>query len=305
MIEVRVPATSANMGAGFDTMGIALNLYNTIQVRETESGLKIVNLNCREYLPKNENNLIYRAIMRVFDEVGYQKKGLAITQNSKIPVTRGLGSSSACIVGGLLAGNVLSGRKLTYPDILNLAAEMEGHPDNVAPALYGGFCVSARVGDKAICQSVKLSPKFRYAVMVPDFFVPTKKSRGLLPETVSLGDASHNISRAVLFALGLAQGNTEFLKIGVDDRLHQPYREQEVEGLSEIFKKSYELGAKASFLSGSGPTVLSVLDGNYREFCGGMRDFFLEQETAWSCRILQVDNVGAVVKTVGGFRKDD
>ena len=142
MTEVRVPATSANMGAGFDTMGIALGIYNNISVCETENGLKIYNRNTSEYIPTNENNLIYKAVMRVFDEVGYSARGLRIVQDSSIPMTRGLGSSSACIVGGLLSANAISGHKLPYEKLLELAVEMEGHPDNVTPALYGGFCTS-------------------------------------------------------------------------------------------------------------------------------------------------------------------
>jgi len=296
MVEIRVPATSANMGAGFDTMGIALGLYNFIKVQEIDSGLEITNLNSREYIPTNENNLIYRAVCRVFDEVGYVKKGIKIIQDSSIPVTRGLGSSSACIIGGLLGGNVLSGRKLSYDRILELAVEMEGHPDNVVPALYGGFCVSVRDSEKTHFKSFKLSPELKYAIMVPDFFVPTKKSRGLLPKEVAFEDAVHNIQRAVWFATGLASGNFEALKLGVDDKLHQPYRKNYVDGMDEIFEKTYELGAKATFLSGSGPTILSVLDNDFFEFKASMQAFFKESNHKWKCRIIKIDNVGAVVK---------
>lgn len=298
MTEVRVPATSANMGAGFDTMGIALGIYNNISVCETENGLKIYNRNTSEYIPTNENNLIYKAVMRVFDEVGYSARGLRIVQDSSIPMTRGLGSSSACIVGGLLSANAISGHKLPYEKLLELAVEMEGHPDNVVPAFYGGFCVSLRDGQKTHFKSFKISPHLKYAVMVPDFYVQTRKSRELLPESVPMQDAAHNISRAVWFATNMITGNFDKLAVGVDDRIHQPYRKESVDGMDEIFEKSYELGSKATFLSGSGPTIVSVLDDRYYDFSREMNCFFENRQNKWRCTIVGIDNVGAVVKTV-------
>lgn len=295
--EVRVPATSANMGAGFDTMGIALALYNTIRVRETDSGLKIINLNSSEYIPVNDSNLIYRSIMKVFDKNGYKCKGLEIIQNSRIPMTRGLGSSSACIVGGVLAGNAISGHKLSISELLELAVEIEGHPDNIVPAFFGGFCVSVNDTKKTFYKSFKLSSKIRYAVMVPNFFVTTKKSRSILPEKVDFSDAVHNISRAVWFASSLASGNTENLKLGVDDKLHQPYRKNYINGMDEIFEATYKYGSKATFLSGSGPTILSFLDDGFSKFKTDMNSFFKNRSHKWQCRILEIDNVGAVVKS--------
>ena len=299
MVEVRVPATSANIGAGFDTMGIALGIYNYIKVKEIDSGLEIINLNNKEYIPVNENNLIYRAILRVFDEVGYIRKGIKIIQDSRIPMTRGLGSSSACITGGLLAGNVISGRMLSYERILELAVEMEGHPDNAVPSLFGGFCIAVRESGKIYKKSFKLPPGIKYAVMIPDYFVRTKKSRGILPETVPFADAAFNISRAAWTASCLISGDFDGLKIGVEDRLHQPYRKNYVGGMEDIFGKTYECGAKATFLSGSGPTLVSVLDGRFYKFKEEMKHYFEKNEHKWKCRIVEIDNVGAVVKETG------
>ena len=296
MVEIRVPATSANMGAGFDTMGIALNIYNRIKVSETESGLKIVNIGSSEYIPTNENNLIYKSVVRVFDEVGYKKRGLKIVQNSDIPMTRGLGSSSACIIGGLLAGNHISGNKLSREELLRLANGEEGHPDNVVPAMYGGFCVSASEGGNIYHKSFKISPKLKYAVMIPDYFAATKKSRGILPDTVPFKDAAFNVSRAAWFAASMVGGNFNNLKIGAEDRLHQPYRKSYVEGMEEIFAKSYELGAKAVFLSGSGPTVVAVLEENTEYFKDNITEFFEKFSHKRQCKIVEIDNVGAVVK---------
>lgn len=283
------------MGAGFDTLGIALSLYNRISIEEIPEGLEIYTSNGGGFVPKGENNLIYRAMNTVFETVGYKPLGIRISQNSSIPMTRGLGSSSACIVGGMLAANIISGRKLTYNEIIHLAAQMEGHPDNVGPALYGGFCVSAMLNDKTIVKSAKINPNIKFAVMVPDYFVVTKKSRGALPEEVPFGDATHNISRALLFRDALVSGDTELLREGVDDRLHQQYRKAYIEEMDKIFEKTYELGSCATYLSGSGPTILSVLDSRHRAFSGEMQRFFRENEHKWKCMVLDVDNVGAVI----------
>lgn len=296
MVTVRVPASSANMGAGFDSLGIAVGLYNTIKAEEIPEGLEIININSQDYIPQNETNLIYRSMCAVFDSVGYRAGGLRIQQKSDIPVTRGLGSSSACIIGGMLAANVISGRKLSYGEILNLAAEIEGHPDNLAPALYGGFCVSMMNDGKAITKSIKLNSKMKIAVYVPNFFVPTKKSRKVLPENVSHKDAAFNISRAAMFTAMMISGNTDNLRLAVEDKLHQPYRSAYIDDMEGIFEKSYELGAKATYLSGSGPTVVSIVDSDYTVFKNGMQKYFADNNKKVTCRILSIDNVGAVVK---------
>lgn len=295
MILVRVPATSANMGAGFDSLGIALGLYNTLRISEIDSGIVVYN-NSKDFIPIGEKNLVYRAVCRVFDEVGYAKKGIKIIQNSDIPVTRGLGSSSACIIGGMLAANVISGRKLSYPEILNLAADMEGHPDNVTPALFGGFCAAACEKGKTIFTSNKLSPKLKIAIMVPDFFVSTRASRTGLPENVTLKDTSYNISRAALLTSLLINGKYDDLKYAVGDKIHQDYRKDNVNNFDLILEKSYEYGSKATYLSGSGPTIVSLLSENYGEFEKNMTVFLNTLDDKWKVRVLSIDNVGAILK---------
>ena len=298
MIKVKVPASSANMGAGFDTLGVAVGLYNRLRIEEIPEGLEIKTYNSGGYVLQNENNLIYRAMRVVFEEVGYNPTGIRIVQNSAVPMTRGLGSSSACIIGGMIGANALSGRKLPYGEILNLAAQMEGHPDNVAPALYGGFCVSLAENGRVMTKSYKLNPKIKFAVMIPDYFVATKKSRGLLPESVNLKDAAFNISRASMFQAALITGDMEKLRYAAEDRLHQPYRREYVDGMEEIFEKSYTAGSRATYLSGSGPTIVSVIDGRYDEFENKMNNFFAENSHEWKCRILSIDNVGTVVSQI-------
>lgn len=298
MIKVRIPATSANMGAGFDTLGIALNLYNRLQIEEIPHGLDIQVLNNADYIPLDERNLIYRAMAVVFKETGYKPTGLRIIQNSQIPMTRGLGSSSACIVGGMLAANVIAGRPLSYNRIVDLAAKMEGHPDNVGPALFGGFCVSLMTEDKTIVHSNKIQPHIKFAVMIPDYFVATKKSRSVLPEKVPFKDAVFNVSHASILQAALISGDISQLKLGVEDKLHQQYRSKYIDGLDKIFEKTYSAGSRGTYLSGSGPTVLSFLDENYDSFKEEMEQFFKQNSHNWTCKILDIDNVGAVVSEI-------
>lgn len=295
MIRIRVPASSANMGAGFDTLGIALNLYSVLEVSETESGLKIITNTSGGTVHNDESNLVYRAMKRVFEEVGYRPSGIYINQNSQIPMTRGLGSSSACIIGGMLGANVISGRKLSYNEVLGLATEMEGHPDNVGPALYGGLCISARTGGAVAVKSTKLQNNLKFAVMIPDFFVATRKSRGALPEFVSMSDAAANISSALMFYYSLTSGDFSQLRYGVRDKLHQPYRKRYVDGFDDIVNKTYEAGSLATYLSGSGPTVMAIIDGDGAEFATEMEKYFRDNSHKWKCTVLECDNVGAVV----------
>ena len=297
MVYVRVPATSANMGSGFDSLGIALGFYNTLRISEIESGI-VVHNNSKEYIPVGERNMVYRAMCRVFDKVGYEKKGIRIIQNSDIPVTRGLGSSSACIIGGMLAANVISGRKLAYPEILNLASDMEGHPDNVTPALYGGFCIAAEENGKTIYSSNKLNPKLKAAVMVPDFFVSTKNARTTLPENVPLKNSSYNISRAALLTSLLLNEKYDDLRYAVGDMLHQDYRKENIPGFDIIMAKSYDAGAKATYLSGSGPSVVSLLSEDYDGFEKTMSEFLSGLDIKWKIKVYPIDNVGAILKEI-------
>lgn len=286
------------MGAGFDTLGVAVGLYNRMEIEEIPSGLVVVNKNTQSYIPRDKNNLIYRAMLYLFDRVGYEPQGYRIAQNSTIPMTRGLGSSSACIIGGMLAANIISGRTLTYNEIIHLAAKMEGHPDNVGPALFGGFCVSLTDGDTTIVKSTKIKNHIKFAVTVPDFFVATKKSRGVLPSRVDFRDAVYNIGHASMLQAALLTGDMKALEIAARDKMHQQYRKSYIDGMEDIFEKTYTLGSHATYLSGSGPTIMSILDGDYDGFAEGMRKYFEENNLKWKCMILPIDNVGAVVSVI-------
>ncbi len=298
MIEVRVPATSANMGAGFDCLGVAISLYNTVTVEEIPQGIIIENKNIGEFVPPAESNLLYRAMKVVFDKTDYNIKGIRAVQKSEIPMTRGLGSSSACIIAGMLAANVMSGRKLSYSEILNMAAVMEGHPDNVTPALYGGFCAAVKSGGSVIAKSVKIEKPLVFEVMIPDFYVSTKMSRVRLPEKVTHKDAAYNAGNAALFALALATGDFDKLQTAVRDKLHQPYRAAYIDNMDEIFEESYKNGAYAVWLSGSGPTIVAIHSADNTCFAGNMNSYFTQCGLKRTCKSLSIDNVGSVVKEI-------
>ena len=294
MVEVRVPASSANIGPGYDSFGIALTLYNSIRVSETDKGLYIRNINSKEFIPINTNNLVYRAVMRAFDEVGYSAKGLKISQKSDIPMTRGLGSSSACIVGGLVAGNILSGRQLTSQRLFELANEIEGHPDNVAPALFGGFCISCLDDGKLFRQTIRLNNDIRFVAMIPKYFVATRKSRGLIPDKIKTSDAAFNLSHAAALAVCFATRDYKNLGVYCKDRIHQQYRKTVVDDLDDIIEKSMDFGALAAYLSGSGPTVIAVIRGDDSHFIKKLTDYFSDRGIERDCVLLSCDNAGAV-----------
>ena len=198
----------------------------------------------------------------------------------------------------MIGANILSGRKLSYNEILNLATKLEGHPDNVTPALFGGMCVSAKEGDNIKYKSIKLMPKYKFVAMIPDYFVATRKSRCVVPDSFSKEDAVFNISRAALLVGALSSGDSKLLKTAVDDRMHQPYRTEYIEGMEEIFKKTYKVGSLGTYLSGSGPTILSIIDEKTKDFKAKMEEFFGNSGQKWRCKVLTVDNVGTVVQHI-------
>lgn len=295
MIHVSVPATSANMGSGFDSIGIALKLYNNLWFEEIDGELEIIIKKKQQIkIPTDKKNLIYKTISDFYNKVGKKVPGLRIIQEDNIPLTRGLGSSAACIVAGLMAANYFSGCHYQREELAQIAAKIEGHPDNSNPAILGGMVVGAL--DENEMRYVKLSmPYFlTFAVMVPDFPVSTEKSRNVLPYNVSRSDAIFNSSRAALLVASMITGNIDNLKMAMDDRLHQPYRSKLIPGMENIINKSYYFGANAAYLSGAGPTIIAVLtDSKAFEFEKNMNDYLKSLPHNWSLQILKPDFEGA------------
>ncbi len=294
---IRIPATSANIGSGFDCIGVALTMYNTITVEEIPSGLEIkVNDESDRFLPKDERNLVYRGVMAVFDKVGYKPTGLRIELTNEIPVTRGLGSSSAGIIGGVVAGNILSGNKLTEQELVTLAYKLEGHPDNTTPAITGGFAVAVKTDPVSYLKLPVSDDELRFALFIPNFALNTARARGVLPKAVSHTDAVYNASRTALLTSALATKRYDLLGIAFQDRLHQPFRKCLIGGVNRIFKFGKEHKAYGTYISGAGPTVVSVINKRYeRMFYERASAFLGKYMKNWSIKIVGIDNVGVTV----------
>lgn len=294
MLEIRVPATSANMGPGFDCLGVALNLYNRYKVEECEEGLYIDG--CEEDY-KNENNLVYVSMKKCFDEIGYScgKSGLRIGFESDIPVSRGLGSSAACIVGGVLAANELSGGKLSSTEILELASEIEGHPDNITPALFGGMTVSIKEGVQVYYERVKLPAGLKFCAIIPDFRLSTKEARAVLPQSIPYKDGVYNVGRVSLMIAALSNGNFDLLRLACSDRLHENYRGSLIRNYDGIVRECNRLDSLCVFLSGAGPTIMTVLKDDDSCFFPHMQEYLGSLDSKWILKELRPDSGGAFV----------
>ncbi|WHH61421.1 homoserine kinase [Petroclostridium sp. X23] len=296
MISVKVPATSANLGPGFDCMGFALQVYNSIDVQEISSGLEInISDDTAKFLPKDEKNLVYQSMVKIFEKVGYYPKGLRINMENKIPVTRGLGSSSACVVGGLFAANALSGNQLRKEELIRIAAQIEGHPDNSTPAILGGMVVAVQDKEDVHYVRTALSEILQFAVFIPNFTLATKKARKILPDTIPHSDGVFNTGRAALMAASLITGNLKNITMAVEDKLHQPYREKFIPGMKEIFEISRKNGAKGVFLSGAGPTLIAILDKNYQDFKIEVSKQLKQKVPDWTVEMISPDNEGVKI----------
>ncbi len=259
-VTIQVPATSANCGPGFDTLGLAVNLYNeaTYEVTDEPGFYLEVEGEGADYLKAFGRNLAFASFLRVWNLVtGGKRIGLRVRMINRIPMSRGLGSSSSAIVGGLFAANCLCDNHFTKDELLALATEIEGHPDNVAPALYGGFTISYMEGEKA--HSLRLAPAkpLKFIAVVPDSKLATALARQAIPAQVPHVDAVFNTSRASLLVGALLSGRYEYIAMALEDRLHQPYRAHLIPGLAEVFAAAKEAGAYNAIISGAGSTVMA------------------------------------------------
>lgn len=293
MIRVRVPATSANMGPGFDSLGIALKLYNDFEFRELEDGLKFNGMP-EEFC--NEKNIIYQAMKHCFDKAGYKIKGLEIGEVLQdVPVSRGLGSSSTCIVGGLVGANEILGKKFSNEELLEMAVEIEGHPDNVAPALLGGMVVAIVDENKTFYDKVDVKKGIKFVSIIPNFRLSTKKARSVIPQEISLKDGVYNVSRAALMVACFSSGKYELIKYACKDAFHQNYRSKLIPGFEEVYNKSYELGALGCYLSGAGPTIMAIINEEDERFSNKLREYLKIKGLEWDILELSIDDAGATI----------
>ncbi|KYN78567.1 homoserine kinase [Clostridium sporogenes] len=292
MIEVRVPATSANIGPGFDCLGVAVNMYNKFFVEEIKEGL--IFQGCEDKF-KNEDNLIYVAMKKCFDKIGYKPTGLRIKIESDIPVSRGLGSSAACVVGGIVSANELAGRVLNKKELLDLAVELEGHPDNVNPAFCGGMTVSISDNKEIIYSKVKVSEGIKFCALIPDFTLSTEKARTVLPKSIDYKDGIFNIGRTALMVSALNNGDFHLIKHACKDKLHQDYRAKLIENFYSIKKQCEKLNSLGVFLSGAGPTIMVMIKEQENYFSKNIKVFLDTLKNKWEVRELKIDNIGTII----------
>lgn len=292
MFRIKVPATTANMGPGFDTLGLALNLYNEFEVERIEGGIETEG--CGDFPVKE--NLIVKTMEQVLKDHDYKLEGVRIEgKNIGVPISRGLGSSATCIVAGIMIANALMGDPLSADDIIKIGTEMEGHPDNIVPAVIGGMTVSIYDQGDVTYSKVNVSSDLRFAVMIPDFMVSTHEARGVMPSHYSKEDVVVNISRVAMLVAAMNNGEVEKLRLATEDRVHQPYRKKLIPEIDEVFKAAKEMGSMAEMISGSGSTLLAVIHRDNHDFEQNMKDVLKNFKGSWDIKILEMDNIGGII----------
>ena len=280
MIEIKVPATTANLGPGYDAMGMALNLYNTFRFSEGE----------RNY---SNDNLIHRSFKYFYDKYNLEMPEVFIEVDGDVPRSRGLGSSATCIVAGIMAANKFSGKNIDKYEILKLATEIEGHPDNVAPAIFGGLITSV-VSDEVYIARENVSDDLSIMILVPDFELSTEEARKVVPTNINIKDAVWNISRAVLVAKAFSTGDFEMFKAVSEDKLHEPFRKELINGF-DIFENVVKENNGTINISGAGPSILVVCKKENEHLKVKLKEK-AESLRNWKVLELKVDNVGSIYK---------
>lgn len=308
-VSVRVPATSANLGPGFDCFGLALPIYNTITVEETVlpgTGIEINIINegneidnmIIDDIPRDENNIAYKAIELLYNSIGQVPSELKINIQSEIPITRGLGSSASVIVGALLAANKMHGFPADETALISMATEIEGHPDNVTPAITGGVVFSSTEDDGSIIyRKLNWPEDWELTVCVPDFELSTSISRSVIPKDVPLADAVYNLKHSAMLIHAIETADDELMKRALSDKIHQPYRMKLVPGMPEIIEAfRHEPEVLGCVLSGAGPTLL-VISKNYNtdKIKSTVKEIWNGFGISSEVRTLKIEQKGAVI----------
>ncbi len=294
-VQVRVPATTANLGSGFDIFGMALDIYNIYTLRLTTESQWSVSLTTPLTMPTNRDNLVFQAACRLFKQVGFAPPGLHLELDYDVPLARGLGSSSAAIIGGLVAANAMVGSPFNRSALLDMAIEIEGHPDNVTPALIGGMTLSYKTGATYHYLNLPCPSDLRIVLAIPDFELGTNHARSILPPKITRNDAVFNGSRTALLIAAMYEKRYDWLATAMEDHLHQPYRAPLVPGMTEAIAAGYAAHALGVALSGAGPTLIAFVQHENDAVATVLQETFRQHGVSCQIRTTQPDTDGAVV----------
>lgn len=293
---VSIPATAANLGPGFDCLGMALNLRQVVTFTAQPSPGLCITASGEDVdmIPREASNLVFQAAEIVFNRLDWRPPGLHIEQRNTIPIGSGLGSSSSAVLAGMFGANALAGSPLTKREILQMATDLEGHPDNVAPAVFGGLVLGVQAADGLFVEQIAIAP-LRVAVVLPDFQLLTSAARAALPSQVTMQDAIFNTSRIGLLIRALESADYHKLQVAMEDRLHQPYRIPLIPGMQQAFTAAREAGAAAVALSGAGPSLIAFAGERHQKIGEAASEAF--SQAGFSCRtwVLTVDTRGLII----------
>lgn len=298
MVKIKVPGTSANIGPGFDTLGLALNIFNEITVEKKNSGIEVLWDIPNPNIPL-EDNLVYVALVHTLKK--YKKEDLGCTVRMTkvdIPISRGLGSSAAAIVCGIYAAHYLMDYSLSTKDIVNIATELEGHPDNVAPAILGNMILSVMTSDTVLYSKIDFPEEIKFNVLIPNFKLSTEKARSVLPGSYSTADCVSNASRLALMLNFLQEKRYNDLRVCLEDKIHQPYRFELINNSLDIFEKSKELGALGEFISGAGPTLITWVDKNEESYKKELQKYLDTLDDKWEIKDLTINTTGTIIEEI-------
>jgi homoserine kinase len=289
--KIRVPATSANLGPGFDIIGISLSLYNYIEL-ELDSEFSIIYN--KGNLPLDKNNLVYYSFSEAFKSLELEvPNNIKIKVEVNIPICRGLGSSSSAILGGIYLANLYLKNKLDNNFIIKLATKIEGHPDNVVPCLNGGLNISMIENEKIFTKKINIKKDYKFVLSIPEFEISTKDARKVLPKYIDFNSAVFNMSRSLFLIKAFEEGDDEILKICLNDKIHQPYRKNLIPFFDDIYKISIDNNSLGCVISGSGPTILNITDnGNYKNIANLIQNYWETKGINSYFEILSIDNEG-------------
>lgn len=304
---VKVPATTANLGPGFDCFGMALSLYNKVTLEELvypDTGLQINMIPGEDddagsllTIPTDKTNIVYKAVELLYSYVGQVPPDLRINITTNIPVAKGLGSSASVIVGGIIAANKLLGNPADEATILSVANELEGHPDNITPTVVGGFCMASEEKDGSIVYNKTEWPEdWKIAVCIPGFELSTQISRSVLPENVPMKDAVFNLKRTAMFLDAIHTRNTDLMRSSLEDKLHQPYRSRLIPGFEDLKSELDNFpDVIGTVISGAGPCIVIIYEDNdFDEICKKIHEVWRTLGLKVTVKKLDIDTEGAV-----------